>query len=88
MLCREARSLGLPVKRRRILYGWRVAAGYVLSRIPPDVPQLPRLQFDTIEGAEQDAELHKATIVWCGSAQLEAERLGLHAEDTADLRRL
>lgn len=62
--------------RRRILYGWLVEASgrYCVSKIPPDLPQLPIHLFDTIGAAEADAMRRKSVVIWSGPALAEKTR--------------
>lgn len=61
---------------RRILYGWQIPSGqFVLSRHPPDLPQVPAEVFASIGAAESAAVERKAEIVWSGPALYEKQRL-------------
>ncbi|HLH92071.1 MAG TPA: hypothetical protein VKX28_26865 [Xanthobacteraceae bacterium] len=60
---------------RRTLFGWQVPGGYCLSKVPPDLPQLPRDVHPTIDAAEGAAMKRKAVVVWCGPALAEKARL-------------
>ncbi len=63
---------------RRTLYGWRApAGGYCLSKLPLDVPLMPIDPYPSIKEAEIQAELRRAKVIWCGSALIERQSLGL-----------
>lgn len=61
---------------RRVLYGWLVESSgrYCVSKIPPDLPQLPFHLFATIGAAEAEATRRKAIVVWSGPALAEKNR--------------
>lgn len=62
------------MRRRHFLYGWRVGTGgYCLSKVPPDVPQLPVNQFDSIVAAEIDAIQRQYVVIWTGPALTEKQ---------------
>lgn len=62
--------------RRRILYGWLVEASgrYCISKVPPDLPQIPFHLFETISAAETEAARRKSLVVWSGPALAEKNR--------------
>lgn len=61
--------------RRRVVYGWRVANGYCVSKTPPDLPQLPRETYPSILIAEMALAKRRTDVVWSGPALAEKNRI-------------
>lgn len=64
---------------KRVFFGWQIEPGqFVVSRVPPDLPQMPRERFASIAAAEAFAQGEKkkpVTVIWSGPALDEKKRL-------------